>query len=126
MIAKCQCEKCGGAIEYDAAEIAEGGQAVECPHCGKQTVLNTPSFQSPKFFVWQQDQQQGPFDQETIQQMISEGQITGETLLCPEDGGLDWTPAKELFFPGSGGSWLDWKQATASRVASPAAESSKN
>jgi hypothetical protein len=113
MIAKCHCQNCGGAIEYEAAEIAEGGQTVECPHCGKQTVLNILSVQSPKFFAWQQEQQQGPFDQETIQQMIAERKITSETLVRPEDGGLDWTPAKELFFPNSGSSWLDWKQATA-------------
>ena len=113
MIAKCHCQNCGGAIEYEAAEIAEGGQTVECPHCGKQTVLNILSVQSPKFFAWQQEQQQGPFDQETIQQMIAERKITSETLVRPEDGGLDWTPAKELFFPNSGSSWLDWKEATA-------------
>lgn len=50
-----------------------------------------------KFFVWLNDQQQGPFDDETIQQMISEGQVTQDTLLCPEGGDLDWTPAKEFF-----------------------------
>jgi hypothetical protein len=113
MIAKCPCEHCGSSIEFNAGEIAEDGQAVECPHCGKQTVLNTPSVQSPKFFVWQNEQQQGPFGQEIIQQMISERKITSETLVCPEDGGLDWTPAKELFFPNSGSSWEHWEQATA-------------
>jgi len=50
-----------------------------------------------KFFVWIDEKQQGPFDEETIQKMVSEGQITHETLLCPEAGNLDWTPAKELF-----------------------------
>ncbi len=52
-----------------------------------------------QFFVWLNDQQQGPFDEETIQRMVSEGQIANETLLCPEGGDLDWTPAKELFPP---------------------------
>jgi hypothetical protein len=52
-----------------------------------------------KFFAWLNEQQQGPFDEETIQKMVSEGQITHETLLCPEGGDLDWTPAKELFPP---------------------------
>jgi hypothetical protein len=51
-----------------------------------------------KFFVWLNDQQQGPFDDETIRIMISEGQITPDTLLCLEGGDLDWTPAKDLFF----------------------------
>lgn len=54
-----------------------------------------------KFFVWLNEQQQGPFDQEAIQKMVSDGQITHETLLCLEGGDLDWTPAKELFPPGS-------------------------
>ncbi len=54
-----------------------------------------------KFFAWLNEQQQGPFDEETIQLMISERQITHDTLLCPEGGDLDWTPAKELFFQDS-------------------------
>jgi hypothetical protein len=33
--------------------------------------------------------------------MIPRGQITRETLLCPESEDLDWTPAKELFFQDS-------------------------
>jgi hypothetical protein len=49
-----------------------------------------------KFFVWINEQQQGPFDEGTIQKMISERQITSDTLLYPEDGGLDWTPGKDL------------------------------
>jgi hypothetical protein len=52
-----------------------------------------------KYFVWLNEQQQGPFDEESIQKMVSDGQITHETLLCPEGGDLDWTPAKELFPP---------------------------
>jgi hypothetical protein len=54
-----------------------------------------------KFFAWLSDQQQGPFDEEAIQKMISGGQITRETLLCPEGEDLVWTPAKELFFQDS-------------------------
>ena len=54
-----------------------------------------------KFFAWLNDQQQGPFDEEAIRQMISKEQITRETLLCPEGEDLDWTSAKELFFQDS-------------------------
>lgn len=50
-----------------------------------------------KFFVWLNEQQQGPFDEETIQKMVSDGQVMHETLLCPEGGDVDWTPAKNLF-----------------------------
>lgn len=50
-----------------------------------------------KFFVWLNDQEQGPFDEETIQKMVADGQITQETLLRTEDGDLDWTAAKDLF-----------------------------
>ena len=50
-----------------------------------------------KFFVWLDERQEGPFDEETIQKIFSEGHITQETLLHPEDGDLDWTPARELF-----------------------------
>ena len=95
MDSKCDCQHCGGHIAF-ATEQA--GQNVVCPHCGKETLMDIPSPPSLKFFVWQNEQQQGPFDQEKIQQMISSGQITGDTLVCPEDGELDWTPAKELLF----------------------------
>src|SRR6266568_7026337 len=50
-----------------------------------------------KFFVWLEDQEQGPFDEETIQQMVTDRQITHETLMRPENGDLDWTAAKDLF-----------------------------
>ncbi len=50
-----------------------------------------------KFFVWLNDQQEGPFDEKMIQQMLSEKQITKDTLICPEGGGLDWIPVKDLF-----------------------------
>jgi hypothetical protein len=54
-----------------------------------------------KYFVWLNEQQQGPFDEDAIQKMVSEGQISHETLLCPEGGQLDWTSAKDLFPPAS-------------------------
>jgi hypothetical protein len=48
VIAKCQCQHCGGAIEFDAAEFVESGrrgnqilgQFVPCPHCGKNTIVS--------------------------------------------------------------------------------------
>lgn len=51
-----------------------------------------------KFFVWLNDQQQGPLDEETIRQMVSDGQIARDTLVCQEAGDLDWTSVGELFF----------------------------
>jgi hypothetical protein len=54
-----------------------------------------------QFFVWLNDQQQGPFDEAMIRGMLSEGQIMQDTLVCPEGGDLDWTPAGELFLPDS-------------------------
>lgn len=95
---KCQCQHCGGYIVY-ASEAA--GQAVSCPHCGKETPVDSAHNQSRKFFVWQEEQQQGPFDHEVIQEMLASGQITDETLLCPEEGDLSWTPARELSLEGS-------------------------
>lgn len=49
------------------------------------------------YFVWLDEQQQGPFDEETIQKMVSDGRITHGTLLSPEGGSGDWTLAKDLF-----------------------------
>lgn len=54
-----------------------------------------------KFFAWLNDQQQGPFEEEAIKEMLSKKQITRDTLVCPEGGDLDWTPVKELFFQDS-------------------------
>lgn len=54
-----------------------------------------------KFFVWLNDQQQGPFDEVTIRKMLLEGQIAQDTLICPENGDLDWTPVGELFLQDS-------------------------
>ena len=50
-----------------------------------------------KFFVWLNDQQVGPFDEKTIQKMLSEKQVTEDTLVCPESGDLDWLPIREVF-----------------------------
>ena len=50
-----------------------------------------------RFFVSRGEQQEGPYDEEGIQKMLSEGLINHETLLFPEGGELGWTPAKELF-----------------------------
>lgn len=91
----CKCQNCSGEI---LGLTEDAGRTVVCPHCNKETVLNIPSGDSPKYFVWQNDQQQGPFSEETIQRMLAEEQISLDTLLCPEGGGSDWMSAKELFF----------------------------
>ena len=54
-----------------------------------------------KFFVWLNDQQQGPFEEEVIREMLAKKQVAHDTLVCPEGGDLDWTPVKELFFQDS-------------------------
>ena len=58
MIVKCQCQHCGGNIEFEAADIEVGGetshrklgQIVECPHCHQPTqlYLNKAEFIAPK------------------------------------------------------------------------------
>jgi hypothetical protein len=53
-----------------------------------------------KFFVWLNDKQEGPFDEEAIRQMLSQGQIAQDTLACPE-GSEDWVSVKDLFFKDS-------------------------
>lgn len=47
MIAKCQCQRCGGSVEFEAEEIEVSGetshrklgQIVECPNCNQPTQL---------------------------------------------------------------------------------------
>jgi Short C-terminal domain/Domain of unknown function (DUF4429) len=40
MIAKCDCQNCGGGIEFNAEELTEENCTVECPHCSQQTKLS--------------------------------------------------------------------------------------
>lgn len=57
MIVKCQCQHCGGSVEFDAADIEVSsetshrklGQIVECPHCHQPTqlYLNKAEFLAP-------------------------------------------------------------------------------
>ena len=42
MIAKCSCQYCNGAIEFDANELVEENSIVPCPHCGLETKLFIP------------------------------------------------------------------------------------
>jgi hypothetical protein len=56
-----------------------------------------------KFFAWLNDQEQGPFDEETVQTMITSGQIPDETLLRLEDSDSDWIAAEDLFPKNSSG-----------------------
>lgn len=50
MITKCECEKCGRHIEFDAAQLERSGetshrilgQSIDCPHCQQRTVLYIP------------------------------------------------------------------------------------
>jgi hypothetical protein len=53
------------------------------------------------FFVWLNDQQEGPFDERAIQKMLSEKRITKDTLICPEGSDLDWIPVKDLLWQDS-------------------------
>ena len=50
-----------------------------------------------KFFLWESDQEQGPFNEETVQSMITNGQIPQDTLMRLEDSNSDWIAAKDLF-----------------------------
>ena len=54
-----------------------------------------------KFFVWLNDQQEGPFDERAIKQMLAEKRITQDTLICLEGGDLDWIPVKDILWQDS-------------------------
>lgn len=48
MFVKCDCENCGGSIEFDEKDDE---RVCSCPHCGKETTLKAPkpafSYQKP-------------------------------------------------------------------------------
>jgi NAD-dependent SIR2 family protein deacetylase len=43
MISKCECQQCGQAIEFEAAQLERSGETpyrtIDCPNCGKPTQL---------------------------------------------------------------------------------------
>jgi Domain of unknown function (DUF4429)/Short C-terminal domain len=39
MIVKCDCQHCGGGIEFDSDELTEENCVIACPHCGQETKL---------------------------------------------------------------------------------------
>jgi ssDNA-binding Zn-finger/Zn-ribbon topoisomerase 1 len=57
MISKCQCQNCGGNVEFEASEFELSGetshrnlgQMVDCPHCNKPTqiYMNKAEFIAP-------------------------------------------------------------------------------
>ncbi len=51
-----------------------------------------------KFFIWVNDQQQGPHEEGKIRQLVLEGQIARDTLACPEGNNSDWSSVGELLF----------------------------
>ena len=56
MLAKCNCQSCGGGIEFD---VEQTGASIECPHCQQPTLLRAafrPASRSPgkngKLIAW--------------------------------------------------------------------------
>ncbi len=58
----CDCQHCGGHIEFDANEFAEANSIVPCPHCGSETKIFIPHFQAEKVSVQRQSPITGPSD----------------------------------------------------------------
>lgn len=38
----CECQHCGGRIEFDASTLPMEGQVIDCPHCQAKTRLRVP------------------------------------------------------------------------------------
>ena len=72
------------------------GHSVECPHCKLETILFVPPT-PPRFFLVDKDIQKGLIDRETIQEMIDNGQLSNDALVCSEDGSTDWTSVGKIF-----------------------------
>jgi hypothetical protein len=47
MIAKCLCERCDKAIQFDANKLTDENRIVPCPHCGWKTSLYKPAIFKP-------------------------------------------------------------------------------
>jgi hypothetical protein len=56
-----------------------------------------------KYFLWIDEKQTGPYDQQQIRDMVRAGQISALTLGYAEDGSRDWSQIGSLFniFPGA-------------------------
>lgn len=88
------CQQCGQQFS-GPSEIS--GQTGICPNCGQETIVSGTPPGLPRFLVWKDAQQLGPFDQETVQHMMADGRIERDTLVCVDDGSIGWTPARDLF-----------------------------
>jgi hypothetical protein len=113
MIATCQCQHCGSAIEFDMAELTETdssggkvlGQSRQCPHCRKDTFLYLPKAASTippqlqqetiKDRAWyysQNGKRIGPCNENQICTLITTHTIRRDSLVWCE-GLVAWTPA---------------------------------
>jgi hypothetical protein len=49
----------------------------------------------PRYYLWIDGKQDGPFEPAAIRKMLESGQITEATLAFPESGGSDWLSIKD-------------------------------
>jgi transcription elongation factor Elf1 len=98
----CRCQHCDKGIEFDAGHE---GELVACPHCGMETklFLSPAMTERTKYFLWIDEKQAGPYDQQQIRDMVKAGEITALVLGHAADGSGEWSQIGSLFnmFPGS-------------------------
>jgi DNA-directed RNA polymerase subunit RPC12/RpoP len=95
----CYCSHCGEIIQIPDNLAGTNGF---CPSCGQQVLLKSaaapqPSGQtndSPKFFLFIDNQQHGPYSEANLYEHLKAGQITPETLVWWE-GKQGWEPLSQ-------------------------------
>lgn len=77
MIANCQCQKCSQMLAFEADDV---GATVNCPNCGSDTQLVSPSIPQAngeklgdgEFYVWLDDKAEGPFQSQQLIEMAKQ------------------------------------------------------
>ena len=95
MIARCECQKCGQAVEFEAAQFERSGdtpyrilgQTIDCPNCQQLTQIYMPRQRSAAITERQQVRPQ------KIGNMIScpdcGNQVSRNALFCPSCGAFE-------------------------------------
>ncbi len=93
----CRCPGCRAPFDIDNTFA---GKKIECGNCGTRFIVNSPSQddsvnKARKWYYAKANQQQGPFTEEIILQMISSREITPDTLVWMKDF-QEWTAVRDV------------------------------
>jgi Tumour necrosis factor receptor stn_TNFRSF12A_TNFR domain len=106
MISKCQCQNCGGNVEFEASEFEESGrdatyvfgQSVSCSHCSTETILYLPKPPDlPKPTILDPPPAPAPFPAKLHCCLDCGHPISPRAFFCPHCGALPHVPFRIIW-----------------------------